>query len=69
MEQINMALNLAFQMQKARRRARLSQAEIAVKLKTTQSALSRLEKGSNVKIDTLQRYAEACGRRLVVKIV
>lgn len=63
------AIDLAFQLHMARKRAKLSQAEVAAKLNTKQSSLSRMERGGNYRLETLQRYAEACGRRLVVKIV
>ncbi len=54
----------------ARIRARLSQAELARRIGTTQSAIARLE-GGNVSptLSTLKRYAEATGARLQVEVV
>jgi len=69
MRRAQFALELAEQLYKARKKAGLSQAEIAARLKTKQSALSRMEKGGNYRLETLQRYAQVCGRRLVVKMV
>jgi transcriptional regulator with XRE-family HTH domain len=49
----------------ARLAARLTQAELAVRLGTTQSAVARLEApGANPTVETLQRALEAAGRRL-----
>lgn len=55
---------------RARTNARLSQAELARRLGTTQSAIARLE-GGNVSptLSTLKRYAEATGARLQVEVV
>ena len=51
----------------ARRNARLTQAELAQKIGTTQSAIARLEAGRvSPSITTLRRYAEATGHRLRV---
>jgi len=36
---------------------------------TTQSVVSRIEHGGNVSVDTLVRYAKACGGRLQLKVV
>ncbi len=48
--------------------AGLSQRELAERMGTTQSVISRLEEGSGTKnrIDTLVRVAEALGRHLIV---
>ena len=51
----------------ARRDARLTQAELAQKIGTTQSAIARLEAGRvSPSITTLRRYAEAPGHQLRV---
>lgn len=48
--------------------AGLSQRELAARMKTTQSVISRLEEGGGAKnrIDTLARLATALGRHLVL---
>ena len=52
-------------MRDARNAAGLTQAELARRLNTTQSAIARLEAaGSNPRIDTIDRVLRACGRRL-----
>jgi transcriptional regulator with XRE-family HTH domain len=49
----------------ARKNAGLSQAELARRLGTTQSAVARLEaRGSSPRVETVARALEACGRRL-----
>lgn len=55
-------------MNKARNRAKLTQAEIAAKMGTTQSAVSRMEKG-RVTYTTLCKYVEACGGKLKIKVI
>lgn len=54
----------------ARRDAKLTQAELAAKIGTTQSAIARLEAGQiSPSITTLRRYAEATGHQLQVEFV
>jgi transcriptional regulator with XRE-family HTH domain len=54
-------------MVEARARAGLTQAQVARRMKTTQTAIARLE-GGRVKPSTrtLERYAKATGHRLVI---
>ena len=52
---------------RARTTAKLTQAEVARRLGTTQSAIARLEAGQvSPSFATLRRYAEATGARLTV---
>jgi DNA-binding XRE family transcriptional regulator len=54
----------------ARTAAKLSQAEVARRIGTTQSAIARLEAGNIAPtILTLRRYAEATGTRLHIGLV
>ncbi len=54
----------------ARTRAKLSQADVARRIGTTQSAIARLEGGGvSPSISTLRRYAEATGTRLEISLV
>lgn len=56
---------LVNEMIKARARSRLSQAEIASRMGTTESAVSRLESGRvKPSTRTLERYARATGHKL-----
>ena len=49
----------------ARRSAGLSQAALASRLGTTQSAVARLERdGTSPRVETLERALAACGRKL-----
>lgn len=55
---------------RARAAANLTQAELAQRLGTTQSAIARLEGGRvSPSFATLRRYAEATGTRLTVDLV
>ncbi len=53
----------------ARMRAQLTQAEIASRMGTTESAVSRLESGRiKPSTRTLERYAKATGHRLSIQL-
>jgi DNA-binding XRE family transcriptional regulator len=55
---------------RARTRAKLTQAELAKRIGTTQSAIARLESGGvSPSLATLRRYAEATGSKLKVDLV
>jgi transcriptional regulator with XRE-family HTH domain len=61
---------IARQLITARSRAGLSQAEVARKMGTTQSTVARLESGQRLPaMSSLQRYADAIGHRLEVRLV
>lgn len=58
----------------ARKKAGLTQEEIATRMGTTKSAVSRLEssirsESHSPSFSTLRKYAHACGKRLVIKMV
>jgi transcriptional regulator with XRE-family HTH domain len=58
---------LILEVAKARRRAGLSQAELAKRMKTTQSTIARLESGHGLpSTRTLGRFAKATGHRLKI---
>lgn len=55
---------------RARTAAKLSQAELAKRIGTTQSAIARLEGGGvSPSLSTLRRYAEATGSKLEINLV
>jgi len=55
---------------RARTKAKLTQAELAERLGTTQSAVARLEGGKlSPSVATLRRYAEATGAKLRIDLV
>lgn len=57
---------------KARAKTGITQAEIAERMGTTQSAIARLESGGgkhSPSISTLRKYAKALGYRLELKLV
>lgn len=52
-----------------RRAAGLSQTEVAARMGTSQSAVARLETGGvDVRLSTLERYADAVHRRLELRL-
>ena len=54
----------------ARTKAKLSQAELAKRIGTTQSAIARLEGGGvSPSLSTLRRYAEATGAKLQINLI
>jgi ribosome-binding protein aMBF1 (putative translation factor) len=62
-EEFSLAANLI----EARTRAGLTQAELAARMKTTQSVVARLESGRvRPSTSTLQKYAAATGTRLKI---
>jgi len=61
---------LARELIAARTRAKLTQKQLAQKMRTSQSAIARLESGeSNPSISLLKRYAEATGTQLRVELL
>ncbi|NTW84427.1 MAG: helix-turn-helix transcriptional regulator [Chlorobiaceae bacterium] len=56
-------------LKQARLNAGMSQVEVAMKLKTHKSAISRIENhAEDVKLSTLSHYAEALGKKLDISI-
>jgi len=56
-------------LRQAREEAGITQEEVAQKLKTKKSAISRIENhAEDIRLSTLHRYAEVLGKRLQVLI-
>lgn len=54
----------------ARQEAQLTQAQLAARMGTRQSNISRIESGAcTPDISTLQAYAKGCGKRLKIELV
>jgi ribosome-binding protein aMBF1 (putative translation factor) len=69
-ERLKPEFALALALIKARNKAGMTQADVARKMRTTQSVVARIESGSNPpNLKTLERYAKAVGRRIEVKLV
>ncbi|MBL6854563.1 MAG: helix-turn-helix transcriptional regulator [Alphaproteobacteria bacterium] len=52
----------------ARTRAKLTQAQIARRMGTSQSAVARLESGRSPSLASLRKYAKATGSRIEIKL-
>jgi len=61
--------SIAFDLTAARRKSGVTQREIAERMGTTQSAVSRVESGRGVpSLEFLDRYARALGAQLVIEL-
>lgn len=61
--------DVVHQLVSERQRLGLSQTEVAARMRTSQSAVARLERGAaDVRLSTLQRYAAAVGRDLQLRL-
>ncbi|WP_422132875.1 helix-turn-helix domain-containing protein [Endozoicomonas sp. ALD040] len=57
-------------LKEARKEAGLTQLQLAQKLQTHKSAISRIENNSeDVKLSTLERFAAALGKKLEIRLV
>ena len=66
-EEARAALEIARALYEARKAANLTQKELAERMNTTQSFIARMERGrANITIQTLARYAVACGKRVAL---
>jgi ribosome-binding protein aMBF1 (putative translation factor) len=60
---------IGFMLRRARKEAGITQEELALKLRTKKSAISRIENHSDdIRLSTLKNYVEALGRNLQVYI-
>ena len=66
--EFDLEYQVASELAAARREAGLTQAQIAAIMGTTQSVVSRIERGANISVETIGRYAHACGKRLEVHV-
>ena len=63
------AFRAGVMLQVAREQAGMTQQQVAERMGTKKSAISRLENNAgDVRLSTLQRYAEAVGRRIVIQV-
>jgi ribosome-binding protein aMBF1 (putative translation factor) len=62
-------LKIGIILRQARESAGLTQEELALRLKTKKTAISRIENhAEDIKLSTLERVASALGKRLLVSI-
>ena len=60
--------DLAAQLIAARVASGLSQADVAMRMGTKQSAISRIEGGQNISVEKLRQYAAAIGKQVTFNI-
>ncbi len=54
----------------ARAAAKLTQAEVAERMKVSQPLIARLERGrGNISLETIAKYAAACGKRIALTLL
>ncbi len=64
------AFKFSVLLKEARKEAGLTQSDVAEKLHTQKSAISRIENhAEDVKLSTLERFAAALGKQLQIKLV
>jgi DNA-binding XRE family transcriptional regulator len=59
---------LAREVISARVKAKLSQAQVAKRMGTSQSAVARIESGRSPSLTSLRRYAKAVGSKLEIRL-
>ena len=69
LEALRPEFRLARELIEARIQAGLSQSELAVRMGTSQPTVARLEGGHKPSLKTLERYAQAVGRRVEIRLV
>lgn len=68
-ERAKIALEVAEKLYHARKKAGLTQVQLAEKLHTSQASLARIEKGANLSLFMIAAYAGACGKHVRINIV
>jgi HTH-type transcriptional regulator/antitoxin HipB len=60
---------IGFVLREARRKSGLTQEELARRIRTTKSAISRIENhAEDIKLSTIEKVAKALGKKIVVEI-
>ena len=68
-EEVDAEVRLAISVAKARERAGMTQAELAKRMRTKQSNISRIERGThNLTVATLEKIARALHSRLEIQL-
>jgi len=61
---------LSVMLRQLREKEGLTQAELAKRLKTKKTAISRIENhAEDIRLSTLEKYAEALGKHLTIRII
>lgn len=68
-ERLGAEFQMASALIAARKRANLTQAQVAERMATTQTAIARMESGRHVpSMKSILRYAEATGSKLAIRL-
>ena len=67
--QVRTEAEVAVHLYELRRRSGKTQAELAAAIGTTQSAVARIEHGKILRLDTIYKYAAACGQSVRIQLV
>ena len=63
-------LQVAKALYDARHEANLTQAQVAEKMNVSRPVVARLERGrGNLTLDTISRYARACGKKIAITLM
>jgi len=68
-DETGLSYEVAEQLYLARKKAHLTQKDLAEKMHTSQSNLARIERGQNITLNTLDDYARLCGKNVRVQLV
>jgi transcriptional regulator with XRE-family HTH domain len=69
-ERLKPVMELAWTLVEARKRAGMTQAEVAAKMGTTQSAIARVESGrASPTLETVRRYFDATGSMFKIQLL
>lgn len=70
LERGHMTVKLGILLKQARKKAGMTQEQIAVELETTKSVISRMENhATDIRLSTLEKFAKALGRRIQVSLI
>ena len=67
--ELDLLQSVAGEVRAARLAAGLSQVELAKRTRMSPSTLARIERGQDIKPNTLGRIASACGKRVEIRLV
>lgn len=67
-KEVQLAMQIASQLYNLRKKAKLTQKELAEKMHTNQATVAKIERGRDLKISTIERFAAALGKDIKISI-